>query len=163
MKQADKESRDPSNSSSYVNYRFLNTPERNIRIRRLHNELRVKIRSLQAMHMQVNRMIQDSGIHLDLDLHNDLLSMMKSQSDEPGKDSFEALFWRQQMQASALQNSRSMRWHPLLIKLCLLLFRKSSSAYETIHKTGILKLPSGWTIPISLLLSLVSQLLLICN
>ena len=36
-----------------------------------------------------------------------------------------------------------MRWHPILIKRCLLLFRKSSSAYETIRKTGILKLLSG--------------------
>ena len=39
-----------------------------------------------------------------------------------------------------------MRWHPILIKWCLLLFRKSSSAYETIRKTGILKLPSGRTL-----------------
>ena len=31
-------------------------------------------------------------------------------------------------------------------KWCLLLFRKSSSAYETIRKTGILKLPSGRTL-----------------
>ena len=49
MKQADKENRDPSNPSSRVNYRYLNTPERNDRMRRLHNELRVKVRSLQAI------------------------------------------------------------------------------------------------------------------
>lgn len=50
------------------------------------------------------------------------------------------------MQASSLHDARSMRWHPTLIKWCLLLFRKSSSAYETIRKTGVLKLPSGRTL-----------------
>ena len=102
MKQEDKENRDPSNPSSRVNYRYLNTPESNDRKRRLHNELRVKVRSLQAIRRQVNRMIQDSGVNLDPDLHDDLLSIMKSQSDKPGKDSFVALFWHQQMQASSL-------------------------------------------------------------
>ena len=143
MKQIDKENRDPSNPSSHVNYRYLNTPERNDRMRRLHNELRAKTKSLQAMRQKANRMIQSSGVNLDADLHHDLVELMKSQSSQLGSDSFVSLFWRQQTLASSLRNSRSMRWHPLLIKWCLLIFRKSSSAYETIRKTGILKLPSG--------------------
>ena len=88
LKQLDKENSDPSNPSSHINYRFMTTPERNDRIRRLHDQVRVKDKSLQMMRKQASRMIQNSGINLDADLHHDLLSVMKSQSDQPGNDTF---------------------------------------------------------------------------
>ena len=92
LKQLDKENSNPSNPSSHINYRFMTTPERNDRICTLHDQVRVKEKSLQLMHKQASRMIQNSGINLDADLHHDLLSVMKSQSDCPGNDTFLSLF-----------------------------------------------------------------------
>ena len=83
------------------------------------------------------------------DIHRDLLSIMKSHtaavSEKFGEESFQALFWQQQLQASSLGNLRSMRWHPVMIKWCLL-HRSSSKAYEMVRKTGVIHLPSGRTL-----------------
>ena len=57
LKQLGKENSDPSNTSSHINYRFMITPERNDRIRRLHDQVRVKDKSLQTMCKQASRMI----------------------------------------------------------------------------------------------------------
>ena len=61
--------------------------------------------------------------------------------------SFRRLFWDQQIQALKLQsNKRQIRWHPALIKWCLHIKYKSSSAYHAIRSTGVLTLPSERTL-----------------
>ena len=62
-----------------------------------------------------------------------------------GEDSFQALFWQQQLQASSLGNSQTTRWHSVMIKWCLLLHRSSSTVYKMVRKTGVFHLPSGRT------------------
>ena len=41
---------------------------------------------------------------------------------------------------------RRMRWHPALIKWCLYLRHQSSKAYETLHSSGCISLPSQRTL-----------------
>ena len=67
---------------------------------------------------------------------------MSSYSD----DSFKALFWQQQLKAASLNKASGMRWHPLVIKWCIYLQYKSSSTYEALRSTGVIKLPSGHTL-----------------
>ena len=57
-------------------------------------------------------------------------------------DSIQRIFWEQQKEAALLQNAKSMRWHPQVIKWCLYFRHLSGSAYELLHNTGCLKLPS---------------------
>ena len=151
MKEKDKENHDPSNPSSHVNYHYMNTPQRNERMKRLHDVVRSKTRSLQALRKGISRVLQNNSMTMDSEMHGDLLTIMKSHSstvyEKFGEESFRALFWRQQLQASALNDMRPMRWHPTMIKWCLLLYRSSSKAYEMVRKTGIFKLPSGRTLP----------------
>ena len=68
---------------------------------------------------------------------------MKSSVPE---NSFQKIFWEQQKKASALNNSRSMKWHPLMVKWCLYLKHLSSKAYETIRDSGCIALPSQRTL-----------------
>ena len=60
--------------------------------------------------------------------------------------SFQPLFWEQQQKAASLNNSRSMRRHPLFIKWCLYLCHLSGKAYELLHDSGCIKLPSQRTL-----------------
>ena len=62
------------------------------------------------------------------------------------KDSFQRLFWNQQVQASSYKNSKSMKWHPLFIKWCLYLKHISGKSYEHLRQSGCLKLPSQATL-----------------
>ena len=144
------ETRDPASPSSHTNYRFLTTPERNERMQRLHKVVRAKTKSLEAMRKGISRILQNNSVKMDSDTHNDLLSIMRSYTaavnKKFGEESFQALFWQQQLQASSLGNLRSMRWHPVMIKWCLLLHRSSSRAYEMVRKTGVFHLPSGRTL-----------------
>ena len=50
-------------------------------------------------------------------------------------------------QATALNTpARQMRWHPLVIQYCLKVYCKSHSAYEEMHSSGALILPSSRTL-----------------
>lgn len=50
------------------------------------------------------------------------------------------------MQAINAKDVRQVRWHPALIKWCLHLKFKSSSAYHALRSTGVLTLPSERTL-----------------
>lgn len=55
------------------------------------------------------------------------------------------LFWEEQQKAFR-QKEKGMRWHPMVIRLAILLHSKSKAAYEILRKTGVLKLPGSSTL-----------------
>ena len=68
------------------------------------------------------------------------------QKYQPG--SFHHIYWKLQMDASSQQDARGICWHPSMIRVwwCLFLMHKSGGAYEALHKSGVLKLPSQRTL-----------------
>lgn len=50
------------------------------------------------------------------------------------------------MRALSLKDSHSVRWDPLMICWCLKVCHLSSSAYEVLRETGVVKLPSQRTL-----------------
>lgn len=87
---------------------------------------------------------------MDEDLHEDLSSVMEDNHqmilDEHPPDSFMAIFWSQQRHAASLKNAKSMKWEAAMIRWCLYLRHLSSSAYELLRNSGVLKLPSQRTL-----------------
>ena len=83
-------------------------------------------------------------------MQDDLTSIMEEMSNDVRKmnpeQSFRRLFWEQQLQAINAKDVRQVRWHPALIKWCLHLKFKSSSAYHALRSTGVLTLPSERTL-----------------
>ena len=83
-------------------------------------------------------------------MHDDLHRVMKEFNGEVRQKypegSFRHLFWEQQLQGIQAKNCRQVRWHPALIKWCLHLKYKSSSAYHALRSTGVLTLPSERTL-----------------
>ena len=45
-----------------------------------------------------------------------------------------------------LKDARQMRWHPMMIKWCMNLRMLSSSCYDALRSTRVLKLPSERTL-----------------
>ena len=64
----------------------------------------------------------------------------------PDESSLERLFWEQQKYYNCLANKRNMKWHPMIIKWCILLKSKSSSTYDAVRKAGFIHLPSERTL-----------------
>ena len=70
--------------------------------------------------------------------------MNSSNIDEayPDENAYQRLFWKEQLKYNVLADKRGMEWHPMIIKRCIFLKSKSSGTYETLRKSGFVKLPS---------------------
>ena len=150
LNKSGKENSEPCDPSSHTNYRFLNSDQKDQRLRQLHTELRAKTRALKSSKKTAKEMFVRECVQLDPTISNDLLSIMKKCSTTAlstcKEDSFQSLFWKQQLKAASLSNPKSMHWHPLVIKWCLYLQYRSSGAYEALRSSGVIKLPSGRTL-----------------
>ena len=87
---------------------------------------------------------------VDENLHSGLKQIMEESSpliaESYPPDSFARSFWESQQRASSLKDARSMRWDPLMIRWCLYLRHLSSSAYEMLRESGVIRLPSQRTL-----------------
>ena len=121
---------------SHVNYRFLSTPEKTVRLKRIHSELRCMHLKKERLKTKLEKVVEEEGVVVDSEMHADLCNIMTTNETEMKKtypeESFQHIFWKQQQQAAILKNACSMRWHPLIIKWCLYLRHISGRAYETI-------------------------------
>ena len=137
-------------TDSHINNRYLNSPEKVRKINEIQAKLRAKRHQLNEIQQSLTTEVEKKGIQLHDDIHNDLLSIMQKNSQEIENnfpnDSFRQLFWKQQFEAALKSNPKQMKWHPLMIKWCLSIKLKSSSTYETLCKSGLLRLPSQRTL-----------------
>jgi hypothetical protein len=74
-------------------------------------------------------------------LHNDLQKDVAQHIENP----LHKLFWEEQTKAFTAKKN-GMRWHPMMVRLAILIHSKSAAAYDTLRKTGILTLPGGSTL-----------------
>ena len=135
-------------ASSHTNYKRLTGPEKDQRMNNLHEVVRSKERQIQSLRKKVSDLIQEEGVKVDDGMHNDLLTIMKKHgpSNNDTSDKFRDIFWKQQLKAASLKDSRSMRWHPAIIRWCLYLHHRSSGCYNTLRNSGVLSLPSERTL-----------------
>ena len=80
--------------------------------------------------------------------HDDMLQIMTNHNEQISSihtdNSFQRIFWESQL--NAVQKPRKIvRWHPAIIKWCIFLRNKSSSAYNTLRSSCI-SLPSQHTL-----------------
>lgn len=139
-----------SKGESHTNYRYCNTPEKCARLVSLHETVRLQKRALQHLQSRLDRHIQSSGVQVDDTIQSDLLQIMDTHSSmiaqKYGEESFQTIFWQQQLKSASAKSSSGIRWHPLIVKWCLYLHHMSSKAYETIRNSGIVTLPSSRTL-----------------
>ena len=98
---------------------------------------------------RIQESIQQREVQVDEVLNDDLSAIMDEHQEEIEKiyspDSFQRLFWEEQIKARGLQKSSSMKWHPMMICWCLNL-KLLSPAYSLLKSSKILKLPSERTL-----------------
>ena len=112
--------RSPSQPDSCVNIRFLNTPQRKERMKRLHKSVRSGQQKVNRLQQKLDAVVEKRAIQVDPDLHDDLSAIVKEKTLQikhnypPG--SFQHVFWEQQKLAMEKSDSRSMRWEPAMIR-----------------------------------------------
>lgn len=138
-----------TSTSSHTNFRYLTTPQKRKRM----TSLRARVTSAERKVNNLMEKIKDStdvqGVTVDDYLHRDLSQIMEEHTpsiiEQFPQGSFKRLFWEQQREALR-SNSRQMRWHPTMIKWCLNIKLRSSTAYEAIRDSGFISLPSSRTL-----------------
>ncbi len=83
-----------------TNLRYMQTPQKERRIRALKQALRNKQRRLQRIEAKLHVLTKQSGVQIDADLQNDFKSIIDSNQDDIGRlpvDDFKRVFWQQQV------------------------------------------------------------------
>lgn len=83
-------------------------------------------KQLDRLKKKIEEVTETNGVSLDEQSHEDFKRLVTSSEssqffDSLPKDSFQSIFWQQQVEAASKKNARSMRWHPLMIRWCLYL------------------------------------------
>lgn len=139
-----------SSANSQTNYRYCNAPEKEARLTNLHNKVCQQTKEIKQLKDKINQHISCVGVQTDEQLGNDLKDIMTKHSDNIlahlEDDSFQAIFWKQQLEVAKCSNKKGVRWHLLIVKWCLYLHHLSSGAYETFRNSGVIQLPSTRTL-----------------
>ena len=104
---------------------------------------RIKCSQLERDIARMKSEIKLSGIILSSDLSNDVVKIMNENQSKCTP--FVKLFWEQQ-KAAFKKNLKAVRYHPMIVCLCISLASKSPSAYHEIRDSNILVLPSRRTL-----------------
>lgn len=143
-------SRDKGKVSKFSNNRYMNTPQKQRKMKNLQARAYSAEQEVKKLQEYIKSSTEKNGVLVDENLHNDLQAVMTDQSEEINRlfpeGSFRRLFWDEQLKMAKLQNSKNMRWHPMMIRWCLNLKLLSSSAYHALRSSGFLKLPSERTL-----------------
>ena len=100
---------------------------------------------------KLEKFADNCGVSVDAQTHQDLLyscdgNQSRRHSAEVPSNSFQRLFWDQQLKAARSQSLSAMCWNPIIIKWCIYLSHLSSGGYDALRKSGCISLPSQRTL-----------------
>ena len=127
-----------------ISYRFLQLPELVEQLGRLHDSYRSLLKSAERLQKRVEAETMKSAVVLDDELETYIRDTISSPEAEEffknlRPDSFQHIFWQQQVEAASISKSKFMRWHPLMIRFCLSLRHRLVShahlnkCFESMH------------------------------
>ena len=93
---------------------------------------------------EINERLDQESMEVSDNVHKKLNDIVKA-ADFGEQDCFVKLFWEQQKEAFE-RKPGGMRWHPMMIRLAILLHSSSPAAYRALREIGIVKLPCESTL-----------------
>ena len=133
-------------ASSRVPHSTLSNAELLQRSRNLSAEVKQKNTEIQRLRSQLSASIKKHAIEVESQtskLCNDIVNTHLCNFEE---NSIKKLFLEQQIKANSQVTSSAMRWHPSIVRWCLVLHNKSYSAYSYLRSSSALSLPSDRTL-----------------
>ena len=94
------------------------------RVKEVHHNYRLLSRQHNRLQRKIAAAAEKTNVVVDEEIHNDLVVITADSTkflDDQPPNSFQRIFWQQQVEAAAQKDSRTMRWHPLMIRWCLYL------------------------------------------
>ena len=104
----------------YIRYQSL--PELATRVKEVHHQFRLLSKQHDRLKSKIGAATELVGVDVDKETHADLVAVSsectKLLKDLP-PNSFQKIFWQQQLDAASKKDARTVRWHPLMIRWCL--------------------------------------------
>ena len=94
----------------------------------------------EVEHMK--KKLENESIDIGYNLHNSLKSIMDSQNIS---NPLAKLFWEEQKKNFGRTNC-GKRWHPMIIRMALLLHSQSPQSYRSLRELGVIALPGESTL-----------------
>ena len=136
--------------NSHTNYRYLTGPEKDQRLKKMHNTYIHPKAHLARFSAKLQACIVEKRVVVNEHTHNGLEHIMSQSASQVystfPENSFQRIFWEQQQKAATLHTTQSMIWHPQMIKRYLYLRHLSHKAYETLRESGCIALLSQRTL-----------------
>lgn len=132
--------------SSHTNIRHLRPLEKDEKIRQLKAAYSQQAKKVKRLELSLSKLNATDGILVDNATNKDLLTILNHNTDSTENSRFQTIFWEQQLKAKTCKESQGVRWHPAIIRWCLYLHHRSSGAYSTLRKSGVITLPSERTL-----------------
>ena len=107
-----------------LSFRYKAIPDLVSRVKEVHHQYRLLSRQHDRLKRKIEASADRADVVIDEDLHNDLVAIIADSTtflEELPPDSFQRIFWQQQIEAAAQKDARRMHWHPLIIRWCLYL------------------------------------------
>ena len=135
--------------SSHTRYRDLTAAEKE-RIKNLHRPLKISNQNVNRLQAKVDKLIANQSVCLQDNLAADISHIITEVSpvvkDRFPLNSPQCIFWDQQKCYNSLRDKHQMRWHPLVIQFAINLKYLSGTAYQAVHQSGMISLPSECTL-----------------
>ncbi len=116
-------------------------------LQRRRRQLEIQVLGLKET---VAALIQRDGVVVSSEEEERLKGVLHDVQDEIERnlkpDTPHQLLWQQQLEALSKKDKRQMRWHPAVLRWCIAVFCKSSSAYNLMRKTQFMVLPHETTL-----------------
>ncbi len=116
----------------------------------LRAEVKGKAKEVELLKKRLQKSTTQNGIFIDNTTENDLEKIMAEKTEEVRQkfapDSFQCLFWDQQLDVHKVRDKRQVRWHPMMIRWFLSLKLLSSGSYKALRSSGVVVLPSERTL-----------------
>ena len=126
---------------SHTNYRYLSTPKKCDHMRALHTDRQASHTKAERLRLKLQEVIAEKECLWRSLWLTIFVKLWRRKKREWCQVNIPENFWKQQWEVAS-RDPRGMRWHPAMIKWCLFLRHQSSWAYETIHQSRCICLPS---------------------
>ena len=112
-------STDQVTPAEHTNTRYLNVEELREKVKRLQTSEQVAVRAAVRLAVTVQQAVVKEGVVVSNSQHTLFKTIVDNSNLQFDEGSPQWLLWQQQFEQSSKLSSKSMRWHPLIIRWCL--------------------------------------------
>ena len=128
-----------TSASSTTNLKHLTVAELRERLANVQISRQQEMQRTAAMALKIRQVVEEDSVtshNINKSDHDLFKTILKEKMPQFEQGSPQWLLWNQQLEQASKKDSRTMRWHPLIIRWCLSIYLVSPAAYRQMASKG---------------------------